>query len=99
MKHKDQNGKVSYPVYYIDGGKLFIAAKGKGVLEAWQAADLNSQVNKATCHNIFDPSIAVKTVWDHFDNAMKLISEISTAVPFHSGATTKDTPNSLQLLL
>jgi hemoglobin-like flavoprotein len=81
--------------------KLFATAKGKGVLEAWQAAvdDLNSQVNKATCCNIFNLLIAVKTVCDWFDNAMKRIAEISAAVPFHSGCDNHDTPNSLQSLL
>jgi hypothetical protein len=37
--------------------KLFDTAKGKGVMELWQAAvdKMNAQVNKWTCRNPFDP--------------------------------------------
>jgi PDZ domain-containing secreted protein len=62
LKHVDRNGKVSYPFLEnsddrditlfttLTVAKLFATAKGKGIMEAWQAAvdDLNSQINKAT---------------------------------------------------
>jgi hypothetical protein len=91
LKYINWNGKVLYPFLEspddrditlfttLAVAKPFATAKGKGILEAWQAAvdDLNSQINKGTCCNLFDPPIAVKTVRDRFDNVMKLIGEIS----------------------
>jgi hypothetical protein len=63
---------------------LFATGKETGVVKAWQAAvdEMNSQVNLLTCCNLFDPPIAVKTVFWHFNNAMKLTKEIFAAVPF-----------------
>jgi hypothetical protein len=106
LKHVDRNSKVSYPFSEnpddrditlfttLTVAKPFATAKGKGVMEAWQVAidDLNSQINKATCCNIFDLLIAVKTIRDQFDNVMKLIGEISAAVPFHSRCEDEDAP-------
>jgi hypothetical protein len=81
--------------------KPFTTAKGKGVVEAWQAAvdKMNATVNKTTSRNLFDPPIAVRTVRWHFDNAMKLIKEISATVPFHSRCDNEEMPNSQQSLL
>jgi hypothetical protein len=81
--------------------KPFATAKGKGVVEAWQAAvdEMNHQINKATNRNLSDPPIAVRTVHWRFDNAMKLIKEVCAAVPFHSGCDDEESPNNLQLLL
>jgi hypothetical protein len=86
-KQKDQNRKTIY--LFLENPdkqditmftilmmmKLFTMAKGKGVVKAWQVAvdEMNSQTNKSTCHNLFDPPIAIKTLCWRFDNAMKLI--------------------------
>jgi hypothetical protein len=81
--------------------KPFATAKGKGVVEAWQAAvdEMNRQINKATGRNLFDPPIAVRTVCWRFEYAMKLIKEACAAAPFHSGCDDKASPNNLQSLL
>jgi hypothetical protein len=81
--------------------KPFATVKGKGVVEAWQAAvdEMNATVNKTTSRNLFDPPIAIRTVCWRFDNAMKLIKEISAAIPFPSGRDNEELPNSLQSLL
>jgi hypothetical protein len=113
LKQTDRQGKISYPFLenpddrdvtlftILTVTKLFGTAKGKGVVEAWQAAvdEMNAQVNKTTNCKLFDPPIAVRTVRWWFDNAMKLIKEICAAVPFHSGCDDEEEPNSLQLLL
>jgi hypothetical protein len=111
LKQTDRNRKISYLVLenpdkrdvmmftILMVTKLFATAKGKGVVESWQAAvdKMNAQVHKSTCHNLCDPPIAVRTVCWRFENTMKLINEICAAVP--SGCDDKESPNSLQLLL
>jgi hypothetical protein len=113
LKQTDRKGKIMYPFLenpddrdvtlfsILTVTKPFGMAKGKGVVEAWQAAvdKMNAQVNKATGCKLFDPPIAVRTVHWRFNNAMKLIKEICGAVPFYSGCDDKEEPNSLQLLL
>jgi hypothetical protein len=77
--------------------KPFGMAKGKGVVELWQAAvkEMNAQVNKMTSHKLFDPPISVRTVHWRFDNVMKLIKEICAAVLFCRGCDGKEEPNCL----
>jgi hypothetical protein len=113
LRQTDQQGKTSYPFLESPDDrditmftilmvtKPFATAKGKGVVEAWQAAvdEMNCQINKATGCNLFDPPIAIRTVCCRFDNAMKLIKEACAAVPFHSGCNDEASPNNLQSLL
>jgi hypothetical protein len=113
LKQTDRQGKMSYPFLESPDDrdimmftilmvtKPFATAKGKGVVEAWQAAvdEMNRQINKATGRNLFDPPIAVRTVCWRFEYAMKLIKEACAAAPFHSGCDDKASPNNLQSLL
>jgi hypothetical protein len=113
LKQTDWQGKITYPFLenpddrditmftILMVTKSFATAKGKGVVEAWQAAvdEMNWQINKATGRNLFDPPIAARTVRWRFDSAMKLIMEVCAAAPFHSGCDDKESPDNLQSLL
>jgi hypothetical protein len=82
----DKKDVTMFPILMVT--KPFATAKGKGVVESWQAAvdEMNAQVNKSTCCNLCDPPIAVRTVCWRFG-----------AVTFHSGCDDKESPNSLQI--
>jgi hypothetical protein len=77
--------------------KPFETAKGKGVIKAWASAveGINQQKTKATHLPLFDPPIAVKTVRDRFDNAMKMVKEITANTPFNSGCNDEEPPNTI----
>jgi hypothetical protein len=109
MKVMGKDNKPTYPfienpddketMMYIRllESKPFETSKGKGVIEAWASAvdDINKQLNKATNRPLFDPPIAVKTVRDRFDNAMKMVKEITANTPFNSGCDDEEPPNTI----
>ena len=79
----------------------FAVGKGKGLTTAWAnaVAEMNEQLNPVTGEHVFDPPIAVKTVRDRFEGAMKVIAKIDNSIPFRSGTDDEDSPNELRGLL
>lgn len=79
----------------------FAVGKGAGLTAAWASAvdEINKQCDPQTGEHIFVPPIAVKTVRDRFNQAMKIIAKIENGIPFRSGTDDEESPNDLQVML
>ena len=79
----------------------FAVGKGTGLTAAWSSAveEINKQVDPLTGENIFDPPIAMKTVRERFNQAMKVIAKIENGIPFRSGTDDEESPNELRVML
>jgi hypothetical protein len=79
----------------------FATPKNKGLTAAWINAvkEINDQIHPTTGEKVFVPPIAVSTVRDRFNDAMKVIAKLHNQVAFNSGCDDEAAPNELRVML
>jgi hypothetical protein len=60
---------------------------------------LSTIKNRKTDNPLNNPLVLVKTVRDRFESTMKLVKEMTAAVPFHSSCNDTEAPNNMLVVL